>query len=70
MDVRDLSMLMMKEEVKEKRPASPRWLLLAVLGIAVVLLAARQYNPGTLRYYFSHMELFFCKSNKNCDVTR
>lgn len=56
MDGRDLSMLMMKEETKEKRPASPRWLLFAVLGIAVVLLAVKQYNPGTWGYYFSHVE--------------
>lgn len=56
MDGRDLSMLMMKEEEKEKRPVSSKWLLLTVLGIAVVLLAVRQYNPGTWGYYFSHVE--------------
>ncbi len=56
MDGRDLSMLMMKEEEKEKRPISSIWLLLTALGIAVVVLAVRQYNPGTWGYYFSHVE--------------
>lgn len=55
-DGRDLSMLMMKEEVKEKRPVSLKWLFLAVLGVAVVILAVKQYNPGTWGYYFSHVE--------------
>lgn len=56
MDGRDLSTLMMKEEIREKRPVSPRWLLFSALGAAVVALAVRSYVPGTWGYYFSHVE--------------
>lgn len=56
MDGKDLSMLMMKDDVKEKHPISPKWLFLALLGVAIVLLAAWQYNPGTWGYYFSHVD--------------
>ena len=54
MDGKNLSTLMMKEEIKEKRPMSSKWLLLAMVGAGFIVLAVRQYNPGTWGYYFSH----------------
>ena len=55
MDGRNLSSLMMKEEIKEKRPVSSKWLLLTVLGIVFIILAIKQYKPGTWGYYFAHI---------------
>lgn len=55
MDGRNLSSLMMKEEIKEKRPVSSKWLLFTVLGIVFIILAIKQYKPGTWGYYFAHI---------------
>ena len=55
MDGRNLSSLMMKEEIKEKRPVSSKWMLLTVLGIVFIILAIKQYKPGTWGYYFAHI---------------
>lgn len=55
MDGRNLSSLMMKEEIKEKRPVSSKWLLLTGLGIVFIILAIKQYKPGTWGYYFAHI---------------
>ena len=66
MDGRNLSSLMMKEEIKEKRPVSSKWLLFTVLGIVFIILAIKQYKPGTWGYYFAHIyfdvicNTFFC----------
>ena len=46
---------MMKEEIKEKRPVSSKWLLFTVLGIVFIILAIKQYKPGTWGYYFAHI---------------
>ena len=54
-DGRNLSSLMMKEEIKEKRPVSSKWMLLTVLGIVFIILAIKQYKPGTWGYYFAHI---------------
>lgn len=45
----------MKEEIKEKRPVSSKWLLFTVLGIVFIILAIKQYKPGTWGYYFAHI---------------
>ena len=55
MDGRNLSSLMMKEEITEKRPVSSKWLLFTVLGIVFIILAIKQYKPGTWGYYFAHI---------------
>ncbi len=56
MDGKDLSTLMLDEEVKEKKPVSKRWLILALLGMGIIAVAAYHYPAGDMQYLLSHME--------------
>lgn len=56
MDGKDLSTLMLDEDVKEKRPASKWWLILAIVGIGIVAMAFNHYPGGDLQYLYSHIE--------------
>lgn len=56
MDGKDLSMLMGKSEVKEKRPVSKIWLLVSLLGVGVIVFAIHEYERGNWGYIYSHVE--------------
>lgn len=57
MDGKNLSALMVKGDVKEKRPVSKWWFLLSLLGIGVIVFAVHEYQRGEWGYIYSHIEL-------------
>lgn len=55
MDGRDLSVLISKSEYNEKRPVGKKWILMVVIGIAILVLGERQYQSGDVAYMYSHV---------------
>ncbi len=55
MDGRDLSVLMSQDVRNEKRPASPKWIGMIFLGLAVMAFGEVLYQGSDLSYIYSHI---------------
>lgn len=56
MDSKDLSALILKNDVVEKKPMSKKWLILVFVGVMVIVLAIYEYQSGGWGYMRSHIE--------------
>lgn len=56
MDAKDFSTLTQVDEIREKKPVSKRWLIFALLGVGVIVLAAYQYQGNDYEYMYAHVE--------------